>query len=516
MNPVRTLLACLVLLGAAPVLAQSFCTAVTPSPITNPTVIGNGSPGSVTTAAIQTALNNGGTITFNVGVNPTTIVLDATLVVRRDVVLDGGGVVRLSGNDVRRILRVENTNPAMNAPVFTVTLQNIELVDARITDGRGAAIFADFNQTFPHKINLRLVNCRISGNDAPLDGTSQDDGGGALYALLLNRIDIGNCSIDNNTGSNGGGVYSLGTLAINIVDSEFIGNRAIGTGGNPGNGGNAGAFGVDGGERTVDVCRTEFRNNESNAFGAGFFSVMYDTLSRSRFEDTLFQGNRQLSANEHTGGAYIQDGPFALERVAFIDNEARGFGGLFVAGSASGMIRNSTFHGNVARTGLGGAMALTNTAPIHIVNTTIANNVATAAFAGGISINAPNQLRLTNVLFSNNSGGNIFVNWAMNNPAQFDGGGNQQWPMTRPANGGTESAVATTAQFSDPQLASLASNGGFTPTRAIPMGSSARNTGVAGADVPMLDQRGYPRDGQVDRGAYEFGAEGLLFRDGFE
>ena len=161
-------------------------------------------------------------------------------------------------------------------------------------------------------------------------------------------------------------------------------------------------------------------------------------------------------------------------------------------------------------------MGLTNTSAIHVVNSTIADNVATAAFAGGISIGTPNQLRLTNTLFANNTGGNVFVNWAMNNPAQFDGGGNQQWPPTRPNNGGPETAVTATSVFSDPMLSPLAMNGGATPTRAIPAGSTARNSGVPGADVPALDQRGYPRDGQVDRGAFEFGAEGLLFRDGFE
>ncbi|MBK8284778.1 MAG: hypothetical protein IPK97_07730 [Ahniella sp.] len=458
----------------------------------------------------------GGPITFNIGAAPTTIVVDQTLVVSREVVLDGGSVVRLSGGDARRILRVQNTNPAMNAPVFPVTLQNIELIDASVTDGRGAAIFADFNSTFPHKIDLRLVNCRIAGSDAPLDGTSQDDGGGALYALLLNRIDIGNCVFDNNTGSNGGAVYSLGTRSLNIVDSRFQNNRAIGTGGNPGNGGNAGALGVDGAERTVDVCRTEFQANESNAFGAGFFSVMNDTQSRSRFEDVLFRANRQLSASQHTGGAYVQNGPFAFERVAFIDNEANGFGGLFIAGTASGVMRNSTFNGNIARTGLGAAMSLTTSAPIHIVNSTISNNVSTAAFAGGIAIGAPNQLRLTNVVLANNSGGNIFVNWNINNPAQFDGGGNLQWPMSRPGGGGAETPATATTQFGDPLLEPLASNGGATPTRGLPANSPARNSGVSGADVPAVDQRVFPRDAQVDRGAFEFGAEGLLFRDGFE
>jgi predicted outer membrane repeat protein len=504
--------------------AQSFCEAVTADPIAGATVLGNGTPGSVTTAQIQAALDAGGAIRIDQGPNPSTIVVTQTLVASRATVLDGGGLVTLSGADTRRILSIVNPNPASNAPLFTVTLQNIDFADARTTTGRGAAIYKQHGAEFPHKVSLKLVNCRFSGNDAPLDGTSQDDGGGAFYGELLNRIDIGNTVFENNTGSNGGALYSLGSLRLNIVDSVFQNNRAIGTGGNPGNGGNAGALGVDGAARLVDVCRTQFIDNQSNAYGAGFFSVMYDPQSRSRFEDVEFRGNLQTSTNQHSGGAYIQDGPWAMERVSFIDNEAQGFGGLFVAGNAPGTINNGTFSENHARTGLGGAMALTSTAPIAITNTTIANNTA-GAFAAGIAINAPNQLRLTNTVFANNVGGNVFVNWAMNNPAALDGGGNMQWPQVRISgmtNGGAEGAVTPTSQFADAALPAFAADhGGLVSTLPIGETSPARNSGVAtiggtGASVPVTDARGEPRDGPVDRGSYEFQDPGRIFMDGFE
>ncbi len=512
----------LILAWVSPVRAQSFCEPVLAESIAGASVLGNGTPGSVTTAQIQTALSAGGVIAFNLGPNPSTITVSQTLIASRETVLDGGGLVTLSGGNSRRILSIINPNPAENAPLFRVTLQNINLIDAMINDGRGGAIYKEHDFEFPHKVSLKLLNCRFEGNDAPLDGSSQDDGGGAFYGELLNRIDVGNCQFINNSGSNGGALYSLGSLRLNIVDSQFSNNRAIGTGGNPGNGGNAGALGVDGGVRLVDVCRTRFVDNQSNAFGAGFFSVMYDQQSRSRFEDVEFRSNIQLGASQHTGGAYIQDGPWAMERVSFIDNDARGFGGLFVAGNAPGTIRNGTFSGNIARTGLGGAMALSNTAAITIVNTTIANNVATAAFAAGIAISAPNQLRLSNVVFANNTGGNQFVNWAMNNPASLDGGGNMQWPATRPGGGGNETAVTATSQFANALVpTATAGNGGFVPTLAIPGNSPARDSAVStvggtGAAIPSTDARGVAREGPPDRGSYEFVDPGLLFVNGFE
>jgi predicted outer membrane repeat protein len=512
-------------LPAAHADAQSFCEPVPAESTAGANVLGNGTVGSIGTAQLQAALDAGGTWVLDQGPVPSTIFLSQTLVASRAVVLDGGGRITLSGGDARRILSIVNPNPAPNAPVFTVVLQNIAFADGRTTEGRGGAIYKQHDFEFPHKVRLKLADCRFSGNDAPLDGSSQDDGGGAFYGELLDRIDVGRCVFENNSGSNGGALYSLGSLRLNIVDSVFEGNRAIGTGGNPGNGGNAGALGVDGAARLVDVCRTRFVANESNAYGAGFFSVMYDAQSRSRFEDVEFRANRQLGASQHSGGAYIQDGPWAMERVSFLQNEATGFAGLFVAGNAPGTIRNGTFDRNVARTGLGAAMALSNTAPITIVNTTIANNVATAAFAAGIAIGNPNQLRLANTLFANNTGGNVFVNWAMNNPAAFDGGGNQQWPAQRVSgmtNGGAETPVTATSVFADPLLpGAAAANGGAVPTLALPGNSPARDAGVAvvagsAVAVPDTDARGATRFGAVDRGSYEFQDPQRIFANGFE
>ena len=351
-------------------------------------------------------------------------------------------------------------------------------------------------------MSLKLVNCAFSDNAAMQTG--QDDGGGALYATGMDHVRIGNSAFTNNSGSNGGAVYSLGSRRVTIVDSTFTGNRATGTSGNPGNGGNAGALGIDGADRLVDVCRTRFVANTSNAFGAGFFSVMYDDTSRTRFEDSTFDGNRQLSSSEHSGGAYVQGGPFAFERVSFLRNEANGYGGLFVGPSASGTIRNATFVGNVARQGLGAALAIDPSAPVTIANSTIAGNVATSAFAAGISIGSPNLLRLTNVILANNTGGNRFVNWNIQNAASQDGGGNLQWPRTRPSGGGMETPGTPTTVFADPLLAAAAAdNGGAVATIAIGDASPARNTGVATSEVPPTDARGVARIGTPDRGSYE-------------
>ncbi len=170
--------------------AQSFCSNVTEEPLTNPTILGNGTAGSISTAQIQAALDAGGDILLDQGAAPTTIIIDQTLVASGETVLDGGGLITLSGNDSEQIMRIINPDPAMNAPLFTVTLQNINFTQGRTTGGRGGAIYKEHDFEFPHKVSLKLVNCEFSDNHAPLDGTTQDDGGGAFYAELMDRIEI--------------------------------------------------------------------------------------------------------------------------------------------------------------------------------------------------------------------------------------------------------------------------------------------------------------------------------------
>ncbi|HEY6986126.1 MAG TPA: hypothetical protein VH375_08590, partial [Rhodanobacteraceae bacterium] len=103
----KCFVAMLALAGAGAASAQSTfdCTAPTAPGIGGAVVVGNGSPGSVTAALIQQALDAGGPIRINAGNG--TIVLDATLEVTRDAILDLGGAT-LSGGNARRVIEVGN------------------------------------------------------------------------------------------------------------------------------------------------------------------------------------------------------------------------------------------------------------------------------------------------------------------------------------------------------------------------------------------------------------------------
>jgi hypothetical protein len=506
MKTVILLLTLMGLVMAGPLRAQVDCSVTQPRPLSGAQVLGNGSPGSVNTSQIQAALDQGGAIRFDVGPNPVQINLTQTLVVSRSVVLDGGGLVTLSGQDQRRIMLIENPNNLF----YTVTLQNLSFIGGNVTQSSGAAVFKPSGGPW-QAVSLEVINSHFTDNHAIQ--VEQDGGGGAIYGIGMADILISHSSFTGNSGSNGGAFYSLGSEVIRITDSLFDGNTATGNSGNPGNGGNAGAIGIDGAERTFSLCRSQVVNNQANAFGVGFFSVMYDQLSHSGFVDVLFENNQNPQDFGLAGGAYIQGGPFTIEGSSFIDNQARGAGGIFFGPGANGEMVNSTVYGNMATNTLGGGMSIDGSAVITLRHVTVVNNHApcSVCFAGGISIGGSNQTTLVNSILANNTGGNVFNPWNILNPVS--GSDNLQFPMQRP-NGQTEVAATPALIWLDPLLSPPADNGGPTPTLASAVNSPGNDTANSGLSV-ATDQRGYFRDATPDMGAYEW-LEDLIFADGFD
>ena len=70
------------------------------------------------------------------------------------------------------------------------------------------------------------------------------------------------------------------------------------------------------------------------------------------------------------------------------------------------------------------------------------------------------------------------------------------------------------ALFANANLGAIADNGGLTETMALTAASPAFNAGTASGALPT-DQRGQPRWGAVDIGAYELQAD-LIFASGFD
>ncbi len=66
-------------------------------------VVGDGTPGSCTEAALDAALVGGGSVTFNCGASPVTITVTAWKTIATKTSLDGGGLITLSGGGATRV-----------------------------------------------------------------------------------------------------------------------------------------------------------------------------------------------------------------------------------------------------------------------------------------------------------------------------------------------------------------------------------------------------------------------------
>ncbi len=501
-----------IVLADANAQAVFDCTAPAAPTLSNPVILGDGTSGSVTTTALQTALNNGGDIRLNVGTG--VIALTQELVVSRATTLDANGAT-LSGGGTHRVLHVSNPNNltySFNLLNATISGGNSRSSGTSVSDKSGAGLWKPSINEAWQVVTIRVFHSHFTGNTAVQ--TAQDDGGGGLYIVGAKEVSVIDSTFDNNDGSNGGAMYSLVSQNVNLYDSTFINNTATGTGGNPGNGGNGGAIGVDGDGRNLNVCRTSVMGNHSNVFGAGLFTVTYSATSYTRIVDSTFEGN-ESTGNALGGGAYIQGSPLTIQRSTFSGNLAGGYTGLALFGQGgvlTGDVTDSTFTGNIARTGLGGAMSIQGATSLVLQNLTIANNQAPCGgcFDAGISNDTGANLVMRNVIFANNTAGNAFNPWAIQHPAAA-GSSNLQWPQSR-GSGQNDAAAAPGTTFADPHLLPLADNGGWTQTMALASGSPAINAGTA-TGAPATDQRGVARWLAPDIGAYEFVDE--IFAGGF-
>jgi hypothetical protein len=254
-------------------------------------VIGTGTPAGCTSAAVVKAVARGGIITFNCGSNPVTITMTATAKVvntSHQVVLDGGGLVTLSGGGKRQILYMNTcdkkqkwtTSDCYNQQWPQLTVQNITLKNgnsqvqqsqAQFGGGGGGALFDEGGQ-------LKVVNSRFLNNRCYQSGP--DLGGAAIRALAQYRnrpVYITGDTFSGGRCSNGGALSSIGVSWV-VTNSVMTNNKAIGFGANPAasgtvGGGSGGAIYTDGDKYKLKVVGTVIRNNHAREGGGAIFYV---------------------------------------------------------------------------------------------------------------------------------------------------------------------------------------------------------------------------------------------------
>jgi len=453
-------------------------------------VVGDGTPESCTEQTLHASVarindtEGGGTLTFDCG-GTHQIELTSSVYLSEDAIIDGNEEITLSGANQVRVIELDN--------YLNFVLQRISIRDGFVAAGSenesGAGLLHPWFGT------LKVIDTRFENNHS--ESEINDVGGGAIYAGGLTEAVISGSTFVDNSGSIGGGVLSRSTN-LRVIDSVFTDNTAT-TWAESGQYGNGGGLYID--RMWLDdptdfvICGSVFERNHAKVHGSALFSYNLEG-SGALMERCSFKDNDMAdSPGGGTGSVYHEGVPLLLVNSTFSGNSTGSHaGGLFLGGGSDADIQNSTFHGN-ATPGNAGALWAGN-GNVTVTNVTFANN--DADYGPAIFKGESGTVTLKNVIMSNNTTSNEFSAVACHETFG-DGGGNVQWPDTK-NNGNPDTACAESVLFADPQLEPLGDNGGFTETMALPAGSHAIDVSD---DCPETDQRGEPRVGRCDSGAFE-------------
>ena len=465
---------------------QAICESLKLSDISFPTsVVGDGTADSCTAEALQAAADGGGVILFSCGAVPATIEVSSPIVFTKETVLDGEGVITLSGGGASRILYLDS---AYNLTTPRLTVQRLTFINGISSNGSvdtaggGGAIYRDGG-------SLSVIDSTFRNNSSPLSG--QDIAGGAIYAFGGGETVISGSVFDGNSASNGGAIGSLNS-DLTVINSTFTNNAATGTGGNPGNGGCGGAVYMDGADEITSMCGVSIVNNEAGAIGGGFFRVSNDNSGSLVMDKTTVDSNTVTSSvSGNAGGLYLQGLELSITNSAIANNRAFYNGGIWLHTSDI-EIANTTISGNTATGSNGGGIWLSSPVTGIILNCTIANNSAPAGGQGGGAIFSAGEisgLEMKNTIIANNTSGT----WApgCDDPLE-DGGGNLEWPA------GADCSASPLIE--DPLLGALGDNGGDTETMLPSSSSPAKGVGI---NCTETDQRGIARSNPCTTGSVE-------------
>jgi hypothetical protein len=286
-------------------------------------VIGNGSPAGCTSKKVVRAVAKGGVITFDCGPSPVVIKMRRTAKVvntSRRVVIDGGGLVTLSGMGKRRILYQDTCDPKQiwttdhcdNQAHPKLVVQHLILARGNSTGnhaegGGGGAILARGGR-------LKIVDSTFVDNRC--DRSGPDLGGAAVRALSQFHglpVYVVHSTFTGGRCSNGSALSSIG-VSWSVLNSVFRDNRALGHGANPQRpgtkgGGSGGAIYTDGNRYTLLVAGTLIRHNHANEGGGAIFYVSNDRTGHLRIHWSTLRRNVSERFETRPGIFYLGRGP---------------------------------------------------------------------------------------------------------------------------------------------------------------------------------------------------------------
>ncbi|HWN69725.1 MAG TPA: right-handed parallel beta-helix repeat-containing protein, partial [Haliangium sp.] len=453
-------------------------------------VVGTGTAASCTEAALDAALAVGGVVTFDCGAAPHTITVTAEKRIDRDMVLDGGGQITLSGGNATRILTL---SAPLDSDSPRLTLQRLTLRAGR-AEGAGGAVLRLGG-------SLTVIDCAFLDNAASLQGLEM--AGGAIYAVGGGATTIVGSTFAGNRASNGGalGMYDSGLVLVNSV---VRGNEATGMDDSPGQAGSGGGVIVDGAGRGVRVCGAVVRDNQANTYGGGVLVFARDRQGSVEIDRTTISGNQipnHSTMPSKAGGLFLEGMPVTITATTISGNQSRSDGGMFLGPGVALTMTNTTIAENTALSSLAGGISMAPGVTGTIRNCTLARNRAPGplAFAGAI-VGGRDVLLANTVIWGSEVGDGYAPISCMD--ALLEGGGNLQWPIERA--GGTsdipEAPCSPQILAADALLGALADHGG--PTLTILPAPDSPALGL-GRDCPPVDQRGVPRRDPCTSGAVE-------------
>lgn len=484
-------------------------------------------------ASLRAAIAGGDTVYF---ATTGRVNVASTIIISNDVsLIDSNHAVMLSGSGA-----------SSRGPLFIVN-SGVQFRASGLMFANGSATNggAIYNEGI-----IVLANCFFSNNTAVGPGGALG-ASGSFGTVLGSSGGAGK----QGAGGTGGAVYNIGTAII--AGCTFLTNQAIGgNGGIGGTGGSSAYMGGDGGaggaggsaaggalysRGVLQVSNTLFRFNSASG-GSGGAGGTNGVAPNPGAHGDGGAGNSALGGALFASGGSIIGCTFHANRAAagssadaaadtphFVGVAGRrgpdGYGGGIYAEGAVEIV-NCTFctnsvvagkggkggngnpyagDGGAGGNAWGGSIYVAAGAALQVTNCTIVAGVAlggAAGLKGGILAQdgVPGKQRGANLA---NAGSLILKNtilaYPTNSPnvygAVVDGLGNL-------SSDNTPLDFAGSRRNTDPLLLPLADNGGLTPTMSLEMVSPALNAGDC-AGAPLLDQRGYARDGICDVGAVE-------------
>lgn len=442
-------------------------------------VVGTGTPASCTEAALEAALATGGLITFNCGNAPHTILLSSVKSLDMDVMIDGDGLITLSGNNTTGLFNIRFGATVVlrelsltDAPTTATAIYNagtLAVVEARIYNNPRGGIYNAGG-------TVSAIRSTFEENHAPVGGAITNENAGTL---LVSASTFRNNS--TTTATYGGAVYGSTGSNTTILYSLFENNNS-----------ETGSGGAIANSHAMTIEQTIIRDNFA-AQGGGIYNGGFLTIRNSHIT-----GNVATSGG---GGGILHYNqtinPSSLTLLqTTIDNNRSGQngGGIWLSGPVVLLeATNTTLYSNTAETIGGGGLYVTE-GDATLTNVTLSDNVSQATDGDNIenSQTAPGTLIIRNTLVVNGGcqGGLV------------DGDGNLEYP---------ESSCGFDTPSADPELGNLADNGGWVPTMAIGENGPAQNM-ATNANCPAIDQRGVlrPQFETCDIGAFEWGALPIL------